>query len=89
MTEAPASIAGARLVKIPSRWNTKTTCVRYRFPLRPASVPLAMSKKVVYLIRHGQAVHNVAAAVAGMDAYRSWEYEDAKSVCGGPFPCSA
>lgn len=38
----------------------------------------AMGSKTLYLIRHGQAHHNVAASVIGYEAYKSWEYMDAR-----------
>jgi broad specificity phosphatase PhoE len=39
-----------------------------------------MGSKVLYLIRHGQAEHNLAASKIGYDAYKSWEYMDARCV---------
>jgi hypothetical protein len=34
--------------------------------------------KTLYLIRHGQAAHNLAAAERGHEVYKSWEFEDAR-----------
>lgn len=47
-----------------------------------ADVSLQPSSKVVHLIRHGQAFHNVAGAV-DREAFKSYEYEDANLTAIG------
>ena len=37
--------------------------------------------KLLFLIRHAQGVHNYAAGVHGVEAYKKWEYEDARCAC--------
>ena len=42
------------------------------------------SSIVLFLVRHARGVHNYAAGLHGVEAYKKWEYEDARWVRAPP-----